>query len=126
MHRLTCLLLCFSIIHFSASSQTGCLSNEAEIKVIIVPDQYPNEISWDLQNGSNGTILASGGFVGDTLCVDTSICVVFNIYDSYGDGIFSPGGYSVYYNGVLIQQRVGYDFGAGESVLLILVGTCFF
>ena len=43
--------------------------------------------------------------------MDTSECVVFTIFDSYGDGIFAPGGYWLSYGGVQVASGgQNYDF----------------
>ncbi|NNC95989.1 MAG: T9SS type A sorting domain-containing protein [Chitinophagales bacterium] len=102
-------ILCFISLNISAQ----CAANNVEIIIIITPDQFPNETTWDLRD-ANDNVLASGGAVGDTLCMPDTMCLVFNIYDSYGDGIFSPGGYSLYYDNNLIISRSGYDFGNNE------------
>ncbi len=86
----------------------ACGAGEVAVQVNIVPDTYPNEMSWDLRNG-NGVVLASGTSSGAALCVDTALCLVFTMYDSYGDGIFAPGGYWLYYDGALIAQGGNFD-----------------
>lgn len=86
-----------------------CGAGEVAVQVNIVPDAYPNEMSWDLRNG-NGQVLASGASTGASLCVDTADCLVFTMNDTYGDGIFAPGGYWLYYDGALIAQGGNFDF----------------
>ena len=93
------LLLC-SFFNLSIGLQAQCEPGETSIEVLIVSDNYPGEISWTLEY--EDLVLASGTSVGDTVCFDASIedpCLVFTIYDSYGDGIFSPGGYWIYQDG---------------------------
>jgi hypothetical protein len=87
----------------------SCAAGEVAVQVNIVPDAYPNEMSWDLRNG-NGALLASGTSSGAALCVDTTDCLVFTMHDTYGDGIFAPGGYWLYYDGALIAQGGSFDF----------------
>ncbi len=87
----------------------ACGPGQAPVQLNVVPDAYPNEMSWDLRNGS-GTVLASGTSAGAALCVDTGTCLVFSMHDTYGDGIFAPGGFWVYYDGALIGQGGNFDF----------------
>jgi hypothetical protein len=92
-----------------------CENGEAEVAIVIVPDNYPAEISWNLRT-SDGTLLANGTSQGTVVCVPEGDCLVFTINDSYGDGIFSPGGYWVYYNGQLIGTGYNYGFSAQEEM----------
>ncbi|MBP6697864.1 MAG: T9SS type A sorting domain-containing protein [Flavobacteriales bacterium] len=81
----------------------GCPPGESELVVTIVPDAWPNEITWDVQT-NGGTILASGTSVNDTTCVPTGTCLLFTMHDSYGDGIIGTGGYSVSLDGVTVAS----------------------
>lgn len=85
------------------------------ITVDIVPDNWPQETSWTLTNG-DGDEIASGGGQGTTVCVDVDECIIFNIYDTYGDGIFNPGGYWLYYDGELVGSGSTFGFGTYEHV----------
>jgi hypothetical protein len=67
-------------------------------------DNYPEETSWDIKDGS-GTVVFSGGTYGSepdgstktiNMCIDTG-CYTFTIKDSYGDGMccsYGNGSYS--------------------------------
>jgi hypothetical protein len=96
-------------------SKAACSAGQSEIIVNIIPDNYPNEISWDIQTGA-GVILASGGFTGDTICVPSNSCVIFSIHDSYGDGIFAPGGFWLYLDGVLVTNGAAYGYGTTHAM----------
>jgi Lysyl oxidase/Secretion system C-terminal sorting domain len=83
-----------------------CGAGQTQVVVSIIPDTYPTETTWDLRDGS-GNILASGGSVGQNVCVLNTLCLRFTIYDSYGDGIccgFGNGSYSVTYGGTLVAS----------------------
>lgn len=86
----------------------SCTANQEDLTVLIVPDNYPNEVHWNVTDGA-GNMLASGGANSQALCVDTSDCIVFTITDDYGDGIGPPGGYWLYYDGATVAQ--GGNFG---------------
>src|SRR5688572_24402948 len=104
-----CLLVLLVLVSlFSNQSWASCPAGNTEIIVQIIPDNWPNETTWEITD-NGGTILASGNFIGDTICVPTGSCVIFTIHDSFGDGIWAPGGYWVYADGVLAAS--GNSFG---------------
>lgn len=107
------LLALFINIAASVSAYGSCAVGENEIIVQIIPDNWPTEISWTLAT-SNGTLLASGGASGDTVCVPVNTCIEFTINDSYGDGILAPGGYWIYVDGSLVAG--GNNFGFQDQV----------
>ena len=111
-----CFLLCLVVIvFFPLTTFAQCADSETTIEVVIEPDNWPNEISWELSFA--GELIASGAAEGDTICFDAGIdepCLLFSIFDSYGDGIYSPGGYWLYQDG--IQIATGNDYGYGESI----------
>jgi len=100
--------------------QTACNENQIELSVTL--DDYPEETSWNLLNGSGSTV-ASGSYsssnsdgstVVETLCLPDD-CYTFTIRDSYGDGIccsYGNGSYSLTGPEGLI--KTGGAFGATE------------
>ena len=89
---------------------------QSNITVTINPDNYPGEISWDLRDGVSNNVIASGGSVGGTYYVDPTLCYVFTIYDSYGDGIccgYGNGSYTVTLDGVTVAS--GGQYGSQEA-----------
>ncbi|PCJ82268.1 MAG: hypothetical protein COA49_01870 [Bacteroidetes bacterium] len=112
--------LAFVIIYFTFSNsflaQSSCPDGQSEIIVEIISDGYPQEISWNLNVAGNE--IASGSSVGDTICVEVVEelpCFEFEIFDSFGDGIFEPGGYWIYFNGVEIASGGNYNYGDAVS-----------
>jgi len=101
-------------IFFYSNLLSQCASGYAELIIEIVPDSYPSEISWDVSTA--GTVVASGNSVGDTICIDTTQCTTFTIYDSYGDGIccgYGIGYYNLYVDNVL--EATGGEYDNSES-----------
>jgi len=105
------LLTLFLLAIFGRTSLCAqCPVGFDQIRVSILSDNYPTEISWLLKD-PNGTILLQGGnyilplnLYEDSVCVPSGICLVFEIQDSYGDGICcgqGAGSYSVNLNGAL-------------------------
>ncbi len=86
----------------------------------ILPDNYPNETSWELFN-PRGEVISSSSeedpLVSDkifvfqtclgTYCADDSE-YQFVIKDSFGDGIISPGFYKVFLDGELLKSGGNY------------------
>lgn len=96
----------------------SCPTGQARVRVNIIADQYPSEITWNLKNGTTGVTLASGTSTGTTLCVPNNTCLVFRINDSYGDGIccgFGNGLYQVYLNDMLVNE--GGDYNSYEETV---------
>jgi len=87
------------------------------IEVDITTDLWPTEISWelfDICTGSEILLKAKGsaGYAGYTQNQAQDIdktCAppgeyLFRIYDSVGDGIYSPGGYQIKLNGKVVVE----------------------
>jgi hypothetical protein len=118
-----------AVLPNSASAQ--CDPGESEVIVNLTTDQYGTETTWELTDISGATVFAEGGpytnltapgtDVQDpvSVCIPDYTAVVFNIYDSFGDGISSEdygyGSYSVTVNGEEVAS--GGEFGTGESAL---------
>ena len=86
----------------SASQNTNLDSNYDFITLIINPDNYPNETSWEIFDGSNSLVnsgsLPNGDQYIEAICVDYGACFSLYFYDSYGDGIccgFGTGDFQV-------------------------------
>ena len=112
------LLLLLLVAHSPFLLAQNCNSSQAEVIITIVPDNYPQETSWLLQN-QLGDTLATGLANSDTLCVPSNTCLVFTIFDSYGDGLccaYGNGGYQLRVNGSL--QASGGQFGFIETKFL--------
>ncbi len=87
---------------------TTCMPDENLIHLEIKTDGYSGETSWELKNAFNNETISSvsPGHYGspyhiynETWCVKNESCHEFIIYDTYGDGLFSPGYYSISYAG---------------------------
>lgn len=94
----------------------ACLLGQNQLKIVIIPDNYPSETSWNLKD-QTGAIVLSGIINSDSICVPNNSCYTFTIIDSYGDGIccaFGNGSYKIYLNGV--QVATGGQFTYQQSV----------
>lgn len=83
----------------------------ATVNLELRTDGYANEITWKLFNG-NGQVVAqdpAGNYANNTTYnywwdLDANDCYTFEVYDSYGDGIFAPGFYKLKSGGATLIQ----------------------
>ncbi|MTI21304.1 hypothetical protein E1176_09765, partial [Fulvivirga sp. RKSG066] len=109
---------------------TGSSSSESAMELTIVLDNYPEETSWEIKQGSS--VLVSGGTYGSSPDGSTVIenftlakgCYDFVIYDAYGDGIccsYGNGSYQLTADGSTVAS--GGSFGASETTNFCLGGA---
>jgi hypothetical protein len=103
-----------------------CTGNTKLLRISFTTDDYPYENRWTLHIG-NETI-ESQPFQGLFLttivvekCVPADVCVKFRVFDSGGNGIYIPGGYSLMLDGEEVASG-GSDFSYGESKYI--TGNC--
>lgn len=103
-----------------------CPPGQDFMEVLIVPDNYPQETSWELFDGG-GTLVTSGTTNSWSGCVDTTECMEFIIYDTFGDGIccaYGNGSYTIVINGDTVatggaftnQENVNVGSGCGAGI----------
>ena len=126
LHPLIFLLF---ILFLFSSTQTfaQCSAGEAEVTVKVHTDKWGSEVTWTLKAGSE-TLLSGGPYLDgserediQSVCVTEGTELIFQINDSYGDGICSGSGNGYY-------QIIAYDFifrencdyGKGETYTFIL------
>jgi len=102
------------------------------VSLIINPDFYTTETTWDFKDAS-GNIVASGGpyanglsNIVEAICLPPG-CYDFTIYDSYGDGLFDGNITGVYdvidENGNVLANGTG-NFGASETSNFCVSSSC--
>ncbi len=108
----------FGLALFSLFAMSQCTGNYVSAEVTILTDTWPGETSWQLFNAANELVLSGGPYstasteYSASACVLPNECLSLAIYDSYGDGIFNPGGYSITVNGV----EVGSGAVTGDGI----------
>ncbi len=119
MKYLNQLLTLFLLFAFSESLMSQCNTGEIEVQVQIVPDGFPNEISWDIQDSLGNVIYESalGSDFNYTGCVPDGQCLVFTIYDTFGDGLLGEANYMVYMGTELVANGGG-NYGHEESTAI--------
>jgi len=95
--------------------------SNAEILLILDTDLFASEISWQIQDLTDVLMLGDeSAFENDSIyyfafCAQRDHCYHFAISDSAGNGLDPlQGGYSLYWNGDLIQR--GTNFGVIDSL----------
>ncbi|MDD3875032.1 MAG: T9SS type A sorting domain-containing protein [Bacteroidales bacterium] len=93
----------------NTSNDTGyynVITGNGLITVDVLTDDYPDETYWEVYNNftydvygnSLGIPMQENTLYSTEMCVDTNLCYGFTIYDFYGDGIYPPGYYEVFFN----------------------------
>ena len=112
-----CFRFVFAIFFFHCFSLfSQCPAGQFPLLVEINPDNYPNETTWNLY--VNNLLTYSGSTNGISACEDSSSCMRFEIYDSYGDGIccgYGTGSYNVIWNGLNVASGGEFQFQATHS-----------
>ena len=96
----------------------SCVGDGVGIGISVTTDIYPEEISWVLTDSTGATVASDGPYSAGNTTIDALVCVgegcyTFTISDSFGDGIYSPGGYTLTVDGVLLAS--GGAYGDGET-----------
>ena len=88
---------------------TDVTSKDATITVELLTDKFAHETKWIINDNDGNTIASYGNFQDltlhiDDVCVMSTGCYEFIMYDVYGDGISEtpPGYLKVYYNDELV------------------------
>ena len=94
----------------------------APITLEFITDSYPYENNFFLFNEDSEEFLwDESNFLENRTynydaCVDPGVCVVFDIYDSFGDGLEAPGKITLTFKGEVIYS--GGTFNEGGNVRL--------
>ena len=104
MRNLLSGLLLISLLTFPQFSRAQCADGQSAIHVVVIPDSWPQEISWELLYNDGDTIASGGANTDTTYCISADSCLTFWIHDQYGDGIYAPGGYWLYVDSQLVAH----------------------
>ncbi|MBE0637092.1 MAG: T9SS type A sorting domain-containing protein [Bacteroidales bacterium] len=125
------LLISSLLTLFTGYSFAQCDENEVEVRVEIMTDDWGYETSWTLSD-LLGTIVMQGGQNGvyqnntsysDSICVLSNECLFFEIYDTWGDGIYAPGGCKVYLDEMLVYSASN-DIGSYAMTVVNCWDSC--
>ncbi len=107
----------------------GC--PDAEIQIDIYTDSWPTETTWQVTTNPGGAVVCSGAPTVANALTSTTCCVPFGcydftIFDAYGDGIYAPGGYAVYYEGGLVYSNIGSGWTGSSQTVAMFGDGCVF
>lgn len=127
------LLVSFLLTLCALNSFAQCATNEVEVRVEIETDAWGEETYWTLSDLS-GAIVLQGGQGGvyddnasysESICVSSDECLFFEIYDTWGDGIFAPNGCKVYLDNVMIYSGAN-NIGSYATTVVNCWNSCGF
>ena len=103
-----------------AQSQSICAPGEVAIDVVIRTDAWGYESGWSVADASTGVVynslavgtLASSVTDSQRVCVPIGTCIQVRITDDYGDGIYPPQGYRVYFDDTLRASGDAFGYSA--------------
>lgn len=116
---------------FMGYSLAQCDESEVEVRVEILTDEWGYETSWTLSD-LMGAVVMQGGQDGvyenntsysDSICVPSDACLFFEIYDTYGDGIYAPAGCELYLDEVLVYSGAN-DIGSYAMTVVNCLDSC--
>ena len=101
---------------------SGCTDNKKLLRISFTTDEYPEENRWTLHIG-NETIQSQlydelqqfMTFV-EEICVPADVCVKFRVFDTAGNGLQDPGGYSVMLGGEEVANGDDFWFKQGGDL----------
>ncbi len=125
------LLTSFLLTFFTGFGWAQCGQNELEIKVDLSTDSWGNETYWTLSElggavvmqGGQGGVYANNSNYLDSICLLDNQCYFFEIYDIYGDGIYSPNGVQVYVDEILVYSEAN-DIDAYDLAIINCANPC--
>lgn len=100
------------------------------VTIYIVTDTWGYETTWQLTNDETGDIVEA--YTDAALENSTEYswdleldfgAYTFTIFDSYGDGIYSPGGYAIYIDEEEIYSNIGEGWNGSEESFQFEVGA---
>ena len=101
-----------------------CAEGTNMVVMELQTDPYPQETSWDLITADGDTLIAMNEFeedntlYSDSVCVPNDVAIIFNLYDTYGDGLTSGAG-----NGEFHLYVCGAQVFSGASFEYLFSGT---
>jgi len=110
-----------------APTSLCCPAGQFKFRVDVLTDIYPLETTWDVKkDATNEIVMTNTALARSTLyqsfeCLDDG-AYTFTINDSYGDGIFSPGYYKLFYHGE--EFASGGDFDLVDVVNFFRTDDC--
>ncbi|MBU0618155.1 MAG: hypothetical protein KKI02_10595 [Planctomycetes bacterium] len=105
---------------------------ESQIDIAIMTDYWGYETHWEVTVHGTSEVVCEGGFYSyesntlynEICCIGYEDCVDFTIYDSYGDGIYAPGGFTIELDGEVIYSCMGVGWSGSSMTIANFGGGC--
>jgi hypothetical protein len=114
------------VYKYQTSASVCASPSEVPLRISLTTDVRPEETSWELRVDSE-VKRSSGSLAGnmyttfvEEMCIPANSCVKFTVNDSRGNGLNTPGVYSIMMNGMEVA-RGGGAFGYSD---VKSVGNC--
>lgn len=101
-------------------TEISCEDGLMKVYLKIQTDRYGHETSWTLKENATMAIIQSDDSLSDNKKIHYEFCLpcsnyVFEILDSYGDGIMAPGGYELLVDNTVFDSYSQFIDGGFES-----------
>lgn len=111
-----------------STSNVTCGVDEMAVVLDILTDEYPSETYWNISNVETNDTIVGGSYLDSQqyelfkyeYCFPIDSCLIYEIYDTFGDGILYPGGFNLTVDDEVLATSIGnfsyYDaavFGLG-------------
>jgi len=114
------LFISILLLALNHQATAQCSPGQNSILLVIDPDQYFYEVTWEIASSDGTMVYATGTCTNSQLatfeyCAPQGACTVFRIRDSYGDGMVPDGYYQLYVNDVLIHENISVNYNSLEE-----------
>ena len=123
------LLVFIGLLFLNNIYSQSCSQDQIELILRVQTDRFA-ENSWTLASGDSIYVKVDDSeyfqtetFI-DTFCIDASECLTFTIFDSFGDGILSGGGFEIYLKDSLVLKENMFGFTETYEINCLPGTTC--
>lgn len=110
------------VYKYQTSASVCASPSEVPLRISLTTDARPEETSWELRVDSE-VKRSSGSLAGnmyttfvEEMCIPANSCVKFIVYDSRGNGLNTPGVYSIMMSGTEVARGGAFGYSDVKSV----------
>lgn len=94
-----------------------CDEGESKIRVNIIADDFPQDISWKILT-YDGRLIYESTSLNESYCVPSNACYTFILEDSYGDGMMPQGFIHISYDDENVMSSSGFNYGFSHELTM--------